>query len=107
MYAIRRQDHKDNENYSIPNDHCYATLMTQFITARIRRMTGGYIFTLCVSSHLGGVPTFREWGGGTYLLSSGRGGWVPIFWTWGGGYLPSELWLGGGYLSSELWMGGG
>ena len=32
------------------------------ITAPIRRMTGGYIFTLCVSSH---------GGGGTYLPRSG------------------------------------
>ena len=75
-----------------------------FITARIRRMTGGYIFTLCVSSRGEGVPTFRVVGGGTY---SGLGG----------GYLPSQVWVGGGgrgtYLPggrgctySQVWMGG-
>ena len=36
------------------------------VTARIRRMTGGYIFTLCVSPHLSGLPTFQV-------------GWVPTF----------------------------
>ena len=45
------------------------------------------IFSLCVSVHGGGVPTFWALDGG---------GW----------YLPSELWMGGGYLPSELWMGG-
>ena len=64
------------------------------ITARIRRMTGGYIFTLCVSPHLGGVPTFRMVGGG-YLLS-GPG--------WGGGYLLSGP--GGEYLLSGPGWGG-
>ena len=61
-------------------------------------MTGGYIFTLCVSSHLGGgVPTFQVVGG------------VPTR-VWVGGYLPSQVWVGvptlagGGYLP---WLGGG
>ena len=51
------------------------------ITARIRRMTGGYIFTLCVCPHLGG---------GTYFSRYGRGGGVPTFpgLDGGGGYLP-------------------
>ena len=43
--------------------HCYLALRIKinifivtftFITARIRRMTEGYIFTLCVNPHLGG-----------------------------------------------------
>ena len=61
-------------------------------------MTGGYIITLCVSSHLGGgVPTFRPGGvptfpgldgggGGAYLPSlDGRGGYLPSQSGWGGG----------------------
>ena len=74
------------------------------ITARIRRMTGGYIFTLCVSPHLGGVPTFRMVGGGTYsqvrvgggyLLSGPGGGGVPTLRSgWGG--VPTFPGPGGG-----------
>ena len=56
-----------------------------FITARIRRMTGGYIFTLCVCPHRGG--TYLLGGGGVPTLRSGQGGtYLP-----GGGYLLSGL----------------
>ena len=62
---------------------------TYFITARIRRMGEGNIFTLCVSPHLdggGGVPHPRSaWGG----VSHPRSGWgYPIPGLDGGGYPP-------------------
>ena len=45
---------------------CFLTNI--FVTARIQRMTGGYIFTLCVCPHLeGGTYLPRSGGGGTYL----------------------------------------
>ena len=85
---------------------CPLQFIKPIITARIRRMTGGYIFTLCVSSHLGGgyLPSGQV-GGGGYLPSqvwmggyppSQVGGGVPTF-PGGGGYLPFQVW-GGGYL---------
>ena len=73
-------------------------------TARIRRMTGGYIFTLCVSPHLGGgyLPS-GWWGGVSTQVWVGR---VPTFPGLGGGgtYLPRPGWWG--YLPFQVWMGG-
>ena len=74
----------------------------------------GNVFSLSVSSHLGGgggVPTLRSgwWGGGTYSQVWIRG--VPTFWVegvptlrsgWGSTYLVG----GGGYLLSGLDGGG-
>ena len=97
------------------------------ITARIRRMTGGYIFTLstlaCVwggvphSRSRWGVPHLRSgWGGypvpglgGGYPISGFDGGWYP-------GYPPDQVWMGGvphprsgwwGGTPSQVWVGGG
>ena len=50
-----------------------------FFTARIRRMTGGYIFSLCVSPHPGGGEgTPSSWGG--YPLPRSRGGTPSSWW---------------------------
>ena len=57
------------------------------VTARVRSTTGGYIVTLCVCPHGGGV-------GSTYL--PGRGG-----------YLPSQVWMGGVPTFPGLDGGGG
>ena len=42
---------------------------SQIVTARIRRMTGGYVFTGVCLFNLGGVPTFQLMGVGGYLPS--------------------------------------
>ena len=66
------------------------------VTARIRRMTGGYIFSLCVSPHGGvphpadgGVPPSQVQAGGTHPADGGyplpRSRWgVPHPADWGG-----------------------
>ena len=56
------------------------------ITARIRRMGEGNVFTLCVSPHL-------DWGGG-----------VPIRILKGVGGSPSQVWRGG--TLSQVWLVG-
>ena len=50
--------------------------LLSFITARIRRMTGGYIFTLCVSPHLDGGGRSQVQVGGWYPIKPWMGG-VP------------------------------
>ena len=74
-------------------------------TARIRRMGEGTVFSLFVSSHLGGGPRSRSGGGvpgpgqgGVPGLRSRGGTWSQIQ----GGYPVSDL---GGYLVSD--PGGG
>ena len=84
----------------------YILAILNFITARIRRMTGGYIFTLCQSIPGGGGCTYSGLGGGTYLPRSGwggGGGWVPTFWVVGGTYF--QVWIGGG-VPTQVWVGG-
>ena len=82
------------------------------VTARIRRMGEGYIFSLCVSPHGRGgtylradwgryLPSSRLKGGGGYLPSSRQVG-VPTFQLTGGTYLTANRW---GYLPSS-WQGG-
>ena len=97
-----------------PQFSCLTFDIFLIIIARIRRMTGGYIFTLCVSPHLGGgIPTIRV--GGGYLLSQvwmeggvptfpglDRGG-VPTFRVGGG--VPTFPCLDGGV--PTFWAGGG
>ena len=78
------------------------------ITARIRRMGEGNIFTLCVSPHLdwgrgGGLPHTRSgWGGGgtPSQVCTGGGGY-PIPCLMGGP--PWQDWMG--YPLSQDWMG--
>ena len=69
------------------------TETSDVFTARIRRMTGGYIFTLCVSPHLdgggvpgpgGGVPNPAMDGGGGSQVSDFLGG-IPGLRFSGGG----------------------
>ena len=67
-------------------------------------MTGGYIFTLCVSPHGGGggyLPS--RWWGGTY---SGLGGGVPTFPGLGGGG-GTHLGQGGGGVPTFTGLGRG
>ena len=71
-------------------------LVVSIITARIRRMTGGYIFTLCVNPHLGGVPDPALEGG--YLIQPwmggqgrGEGGYLIKPWMGGGGGVPVSV----------------
>ena len=77
------------------------------ITARIRRMGEGTVFSLFVSSHLDGVGVPESgldgWGGST----PARSGWwgVPRPGLDGGGY-PSQVWMIGGN-PSQVWMVGG
>ena len=61
----------------------------QFITARIRRTTGDYIFSLSTL-----------WGGGGSRSSLGRGGY--LIQPWMEGY-PIQPWMGG---VPQPWMGG-
>ena len=83
-------------SYCINNLHSIVTFDKSFwkhfliiFTAPIRRMTGGYIFTLCVSPDL-------DWGGGYpirlmegYPLPRSRWGVPPSqVWMWGG--IPSQ-----------------
>ena len=69
----------------------------KIITDRVRSTRGGNVFSLCVSSHLGGR--------GTYLPDGGGGTYSQV-WMVGGGYLPSQVRGGGGYLLSGLDGGG-
>ena len=105
-----------NKSFSVfdgTSQHCEKRY--KVITARIRRMTGGYIFTLCVSPQGGGRGTYLPGGGGvptqvwvgggvTYLLRSGLGGTYHLG-CGGGGYLLSGLDGGGGYLLRSGWGG--
>ena len=61
-------------------------MCTSVITARIRRMTEGNVFTLSIISGRGGTPSdVCGWGGGT----------------------PSQVWMVGGRYPSQVWMVGG
>ena len=63
------------------------------ITARIRRLGKGNIFSLCVSSHLDlGGGTYLGWGRGTYL------GWERGYLPWMGEGVPTLDGGGGTYL---------
>ena len=62
--------------------HHTTNIHVALITARIRRMGEGTVFSLFVSSHLGGVLPQSGLGGVPHLRS-GRGG------------TPSQVWLGG------------
>ena len=80
-----------------------------FITARIRRMTGGYIFTLCVNPHLGGVPDPALDGGGRGGVPDpalDRGGYLIQPWM-GGRAVPDPALDGGGVPDQALDGGGG
>ena len=66
-----------------------------FVTARVRSTREGNVFSLSVSSHLGG--------GGTYLPDGVGGGTYSQVWM--GGYLPSHVRVGGGV--PTLRSGGG
>ena len=78
----------------------------EVITARIRRMREGNIFTLCVSPHLdggggGGTPSLSipVWGGGGYLIKPWMGGTPIQPWTGGTptldrGGTPAHVWGG-------------
>ena len=82
-------------------------ILLLIFTARIRRMTGGYIFTLCVNQHLGGGPRSQIFRGGVPgLRFSGRGGpRSQIFWGWGEGPRSQTFW--GGSQVSDFLGGGG
>ena len=71
------------------------SLMYSIITARIRRMGEGNIFTLCVSPHL-------DQGGGA--LRHPRSGWVGYPIPGLGGGTPSQVWMEG--TPSQVWVGG-
>ena len=93
-----------------------------FITARIRRMGEGTVFSLFVSSHLGGgIP--QSGLGGVPHPKSGQGvphprsGWGEGYpsQVWPGGYpipglgrgggTPSQVWMREGYPPDQVWMG--
>ena len=68
------------------------------ITARIRRMTEGNVFTLSTISGWGG-PHPADWGGGVPLPRSGQGGTPSSCW----GVPHSQVWTG--VPPSQVWMG--
>ena len=81
------------------------------VTARIRRMREGNIFSL--STLVGGYTVQGLWVGGVYPipgLGGGvpcpRSGWgYPISGLGGGGVTPSQVWVGG--TPDQVWMVGG
>ena len=81
--------------------------MKHAVTARIRRMTGGYIFSL---STLGGGGTRSSLGrgGGRYPIQPWTGGYPNL--GWGRGSTPSHVWggtptLDRGGTPSHVWGG--
>ena len=91
------QSFRGTKKFRTVMSHQSGILHSLIFTAHIRRMTGGYIFTLCVCPHLeGGGDT-----GGTYLP---RSGWGGTYLPGRGGYLPSQVWTGGTYLPGGTYL---
>ena len=66
----------------------------KLLTDRVRSTRGGYIFSLSVSSHLGGVPHPADGGGGGYPIQLMGGG------------TPSQVQMGGGVPHPRSRQGG-
>ena len=109
--------------------HMFWKIQNFLFTDRVRSTRGGNVFSLCVSSHLGGgVPTFRVVGGvptfpgldggvptfpgldrgGVPTFPGLDGGGGTYFSRSGQGGVPTFPGLdGGGYLLFQVWVGGG
>ena len=107
-FCLDRLLHGWYASCGLPQENCLIliTFNNLGVTARIRRMREGNIFSLCVSPHLQGVPPstdggvpIRTWWGYPIILN----GWgYPILPD--GGTLHPDL--GRGYLPVQAWEGG-